>query len=139
MAFELSHENLCDRLADACTKNNLVVLLVDAASLKSREVLKLMTQYDRVNLERRFAAVSTIVLWKENRSEEMEEIVRAAFPFFSSRQPPHYHSEIENVEALSKAIDGCLAALQAEVISRPNRAQPLDHPGPPIVTGPGQN
>ena len=78
-----------------------------------------------------------MILWNSNRSEEGERAVPETFPYFSSRQPPHFYPAIENAEQLFRTIDGSLSDFQREITANPNGRGASDHPGPPGVTGPG--
>jgi hypothetical protein len=138
LSFHGNHTNLAERLTNACCRNGVVVLLVDAESLSSGELRDRMSEYDRLGREHRFAALCTMILWNKNKKEEIERMVRETFPFFSSRQPPHYFPAIENAEQLFQTIDGSLPDLQREVVANPNRRDPTDDPGPPVVQGPGR-
>lgn len=137
LSFDASSGDLMARLDAARDRNNVVVMLVDGASISQPGVRDLLGEYDR----RQYDTFSTMVIWNQNKTPVLERDVKDTLRFFSSRQPPFFHLSITDDQQFDKAITSSLEALKREVLKKPRNTNPIlkssGFSTSPIVSGPG--
>ena len=133
LAFDPTYTNLSTRLKTAWQRNSRVIVFVDAGSLSADALRARMREYD----EGQFKTFSTMILWNNNRTAPLEKVVGETFPFFSSRQPPFFHSSIESAEQFENAIESTLEKLKWVILKDPYNPHPTDDPSLPVISGPG--
>jgi len=141
LTFDLADANLIDRLTALRRSNNVVIFLVDAASLGLEGLRARMQDFDRPE----HSCFSMIVL--DNR-RNLPVSLDDVFPYFAKRTPPHFHmvqpreNPIETRERFSKTIADALEQLRLVVINNPYAPNVIGNrtgfQSLPAVDGPGR-
>ena len=144
LLFDLSDANLAARLAALRRNNNVVILFVDAASLKLADLTLRLKDYDRPE----HSSFATIVMINSNCPPETRTTLDQVFPYFARRSAPHFQviesREVFNAkmrENFSKLIAETLEQLRLEVMNDPytqnGGSEASQFQTLPIVDGPG--
>jgi hypothetical protein len=143
LTFDLNDANLTGRLAALRRRNNVVILLVDAASLAHDNLRARIQDFDRPE-HSPFAAI----VMDNNAGQGLRATLDRVFPYFSRRAAPHFHivqsgeNFIETRESFSDIVSDALAQLRLAVANHPYAPNPIDNPtgfqNLPGVNGPGR-
>jgi hypothetical protein len=88
LAFAAADVNLVQRLEVARHQNNVLILLVDGASLAIDGLRERLREYDGQQDSR----LATVVIWNDNRDPDLERHMNETFTYFVKRAAPFFHS-----------------------------------------------
>jgi hypothetical protein len=137
LAFAAADLNLVRRLKAARHQNNVLILLVDGASLASAGLRERMRGYDGQQDPR----LATMVIWNNNRDPDLERRMNETLTYFVKRAAPFFHS-IEARDQFSDVLSRALDQLRIAVRNDPHHLNPIraatEFSSLPAVAGPGQ-
>ena len=136
LAFAAADLNLVQRLNAARHQNNVLILLVDGASLAIDNLRERMRECDGQQDSR----LATMVVWNNNRDPNLERRMHETFAYFVKRAAPFFHS-IEARAQFSDVLSRALDELRMAVMKDPHHLNPIraatEFPSLPAVAGPG--
>jgi FxsC-like protein len=123
--------NLIARLQQAERDREIVVMLVDAWTVRLRSYRELMEKYDKINFENH----AVLVAWNapddetEAHRAELEQILKKTFRFKGTgRTNIHYRGSIKSAKALKAALANTLARLKIRLIASHDPQATIDAP-----------
>jgi hypothetical protein len=134
LTFDLKDGSLADRLAALRRKNNVAILLLDAARLNDDDLCACIREYDRLEEE----LFATIVVGKQEIDPGHRARLKEVLPYFAKRIPPHL-SLVEDSAEFDKIIASALDSLKAQALRNSQTTNPVGKSqNLPTVNGPGR-
>jgi hypothetical protein len=135
LTFAPADENLRHRLESLRGRNNVVILLLDVASLGGLRAR--LQDYDRPE----HSLFATIVIGNTNALAELRGRLNDILPFFATRSVPHLYL-IDSRDEFSKFIAEALDGLRLSVVNNPRVLNMINNPtefhSMPVIDGPGR-
>jgi hypothetical protein len=137
LTFNLADGNMASRLASLRRKNNVVILLLDAASLDQELFRARIREYDRPE----HWPFAVIVTGNGQFSPEFQTKLNESVPYFAKRVPPHLYL-VQSRENFSEVVAEALDALKLAILRNPQAPNLIGNVTEfqtlPAVNGPGQ-
>lgn len=138
LVFKAEDPNLVERLEAAFQKNNVLIFLVDAASLANEGLRARMKEYDR----KQYSRFATMIIWRNNdRAADLMNRMNETFEYFAQRTTPFFHM-IDSREQFAKVVAQTLDALRMVTVNHPHGPKRIavatEFRSLPSVSGPGQ-
>jgi hypothetical protein len=134
LTFVPTDENLTHRLTALRGRNNVVVLLLDVASLGLKGLRTRLQDYDRPE----HSLFATIVIGNSNALAQLR--LNETLPYFATRSAPHLYL-IDARDKFSKIIAEALDGLRLSVVNNPQIlniiSNPTEFQSLPAIDGPG--
>jgi TIR domain len=138
LTFAPADENLTHRLASLRGRNNVVILLLDVASLGLRGLRTRLQDYDRPE----HSLFATIVIGNTNALAELRGKLNEILPYFATRTAPHLYL-VDARDGFSKIIAEALDGLRLSIVNNPQVlniiSKPTEFQSLPEIDGPGQS
>jgi hypothetical protein len=121
LTFDPADSRLIDRLNDVRRKNNLLVMLLDGASLTDAALRERLKEFDRERYE-----AATMIVWRAGtRTAALDRLIAEALPNQSGRQPPFFQPDIDSPGLFADAILRSLDGLRTAVSRQPYGIAPM--------------
>lgn len=137
LTFNVAAQGFGERLAALRQSNNVVILLLDAASLDLANIVTCLPAYDQPDC----ASFATIVIADNNHWPQHQVKLQATLPYFAKRAPPYFCC-VDDRRKFVDVVAEVLDALRLAVVRDPQQRQSIGGSSTfvnlPTVTGPGQ-
>jgi hypothetical protein len=146
MVFKLADTTLSDRLSRLRQTNNVVVLFVDAASLKIDALRARLRDFDASA----HASFAIIIMINNGRDADLRAAIEESLPYFSRRAHPHFQIfetkegfNLKTRDDFSKTVSKTLSEIKLAVLRDSQSSelvnQSTEYRVLPTVVGPGQS
>jgi hypothetical protein len=138
LTFDPAAANLAARLAVARERNNLLILLLDEATLGDAALAARLREFDDLDEDE---PRSALVVASRGSRGALAPLLANRFPKLSLRQAPFLQADLGDEEEFARAIADCIDALRMAVVRTTRTVTRLpgatQYQALPGVTGPG--
>jgi hypothetical protein len=137
LTFALADASLPHRLSSLRRRNNVVILLLDAASLSLEDLHARLQDYDRPE----HSSFATIVIGNNDVVQAVQGKLHEFLPYFGKRSAPHLYF-VDARESFSKIVAEALDGLRLAIVNNPQAPNIISNPTEfhslPGIGGPGR-